>query len=213
MSARTGDGVDALVDHLVGRLPEGPPYYPADVVADVPDATRVAELVREQLLAVTHDELPYSIATQVTEWEWPRIRVEILVERDSQKGMVIGKGGAVLKQAGTAARSSSRPAPTSSCSSPSTRTGSTAPTASSGCTEIVLTDLSSWIVPAAVHENVTAVDNGVGAHAVAACMSSSSNTTDEPRHLAAHVRAGHVTGTSSSRSAVPAKRSRSSRSA
>jgi GTP-binding protein Era len=104
VSARTGAGVQALVDHLVSRLPEGPPYYPADVVADVPDATQVAELVREQLLSVTRDELPYSIATRVTEWEWPRIRVEILVERDSQKGMVIGKGGAVLKRAGTLAR-------------------------------------------------------------------------------------------------------------
>jgi GTPase len=104
VSARTGEGVGELVEHLVGRLPEGPAYYPSDVVADVPDATRVAELVREQLLAVTHDELPYSIATQVTEWEWPRIRVEILVERDSQKGMVIGKGGAVLKQVGIRAR-------------------------------------------------------------------------------------------------------------
>jgi GTP-binding protein Era len=104
ISARTGDGVDALVEHLLGRLPEGPAYYPPEIVADVPDATRVAELVREQLLAVTHDELPYSIATQVTEWEWPRIRVEILVERDSQKGMVIGKGGAVLKQVGIRAR-------------------------------------------------------------------------------------------------------------
>ncbi len=104
LSARTGDGVEALVDHLVARLPEGPRYYPDDVVSDVPDATHIAELVREQLLAVTRDELPYSIATRVTEWEWPRIRVEILVERDSQKGMVIGKGGAVLKQAGTLAR-------------------------------------------------------------------------------------------------------------
>jgi len=104
VSARTGDGVAALVDHLVERMPEGPAYYPADTVADLPDETRVAELVREQLLAVTHDELPYSIATQVTEWEWPRIRVEILVERDSQKGMVIGKGGAVLKQVGIRAR-------------------------------------------------------------------------------------------------------------
>jgi GTP-binding protein Era len=64
----------------------------------------VAELVREQLLAVTRDELPYSIATQVTEWEWPRIRVDIVVERDSQKGMVIGKGGQILKQAGERAR-------------------------------------------------------------------------------------------------------------
>ena len=104
VSARTGEGVPALVEHLVERMPEGPAYYPDDVVVDLPDATRVAELVREQLLAVTHDELPYSIATQVTEWEWPRIRVEILVERDSQKGMVIGKGGAVLKQVGTRVR-------------------------------------------------------------------------------------------------------------
>jgi GTP-binding protein Era len=104
VSARTGEGVDALVDHLVGRMPEGPPYYPDETVADIPDETRVAELVREQLLAVTRDELPYSIATRVTEWEWPRIRVEIVVERESQKGMVIGKGGTVLKRAGTAAR-------------------------------------------------------------------------------------------------------------
>ena len=64
----------------------------------------MAELVREQLLAVTREELPHSIATRVTEWEWPRIRVEILVERDSQKGIVIGKKGAVLKQVGIAVR-------------------------------------------------------------------------------------------------------------
>jgi GTP-binding protein Era len=64
----------------------------------------VAELVREQLLAVTHDELPHSIATRVTEWEWPRIRCEILVERDSQKGIVIGKKGAVLKEVGIRVR-------------------------------------------------------------------------------------------------------------
>jgi GTP-binding protein Era len=64
----------------------------------------VAELVREQLLAVAQQELPHSIATRVTEWEWPRIRCEILVERDSQKGIVIGKGGAVLKEVGTAVR-------------------------------------------------------------------------------------------------------------
>ncbi len=56
------------------------------------------------MLAATRDELPYSIATQVVEWEWPRIRVDIIVERDSQKGMVIGKGGSVLKKVGEAAR-------------------------------------------------------------------------------------------------------------
>jgi len=64
----------------------------------------VAELVREQLLAIVKEELPHSIATRVTEWEWPRVRCEILVERDSQKGIVIGKKGAVLKAVGTAAR-------------------------------------------------------------------------------------------------------------
>src|SRR5690606_11350134 len=102
VSARTGDGVDALVEHLVSRLPEGPRYFPEDMVTDVPEAFWVAELVREQLLAVTREELPHSITTRVTEWEWPRIRCEILVERESQKGMVIGKKGAVLKQVGTA---------------------------------------------------------------------------------------------------------------
>jgi GTP-binding protein Era len=104
VSARTGTGVDALVDEIVRRLPEGPAWYPEDTVTDVPEAFWVAELVREQLLAVTHDELPHSIATRVVEWEWPRIRVEILVERDSQKGIVIGRKGSVLKQVGTAVR-------------------------------------------------------------------------------------------------------------
>lgn len=104
LSARTGKGVAALVEHLSGRLPEGPLLYPDDIVSDLPEEAWVAELVREQLLAATRDELPYSIATRVTEWEWPRIRCEIIVERESQKGMVIGKGGAVLKQVGTAVR-------------------------------------------------------------------------------------------------------------
>jgi GTP-binding protein Era len=104
VSARTGEGVDPLVDHLVGRLPEGPRYYPDGMVTDVPEPFQVAELVREQLLAVTREELPHSIATRVTEWEWPVIRCEILVERDSQKGMAIGKGGKVLKQVGIAVR-------------------------------------------------------------------------------------------------------------
>jgi GTP-binding protein Era len=104
VSARTGDGIDALVEHLVTRMPEGPQYFPDDMVTDVPEAFWVAELVREQLLRRTHDELPHSIAARVTEWEWPRIRCEILVERDSQKGIVIGKGGQVLKEVGIAVR-------------------------------------------------------------------------------------------------------------
>ncbi len=104
VSARTGDGVEALVEHLVGRLPEGPQYFPDDMVTDVPEAFWVAELVREQLLRRTHDELPHSIAARVTEWDWPLIRCEILVERDSQKGIVIGKKGQVLKEVGIAVR-------------------------------------------------------------------------------------------------------------
>lgn len=104
LSARTGEGVAELVEVLVSRLPDGPAYYPEGMVTDVPEGRWVAELVREQLLAVARDELPHSIATRVVEWEWPRIRCEILVERESQKGIVIGRGGGVLKQVGTAVR-------------------------------------------------------------------------------------------------------------
>ncbi len=104
VSAVTGDGIAALVEELTARMPPGPAYFPDDEVSDLPDERWVAELVREQLLAVTRDELPYSIATQVTEWEWPRVRVDIVVERDSQKGMVIGKGGLILKRVGELAR-------------------------------------------------------------------------------------------------------------
>jgi GTP-binding protein Era len=104
VSASTGAGVEELVDHLISRLPEGPPLYPDDMVTDVPEAFWVAELVREQLLVVARDELPHSLACRVTEWEWPHVKCEIIVERDSQKGIVIGKGGAVLKQVGTKVR-------------------------------------------------------------------------------------------------------------
>ena len=104
VSGKSGQGVDAFVDHLVANMPEGPRYFPDDMVTDVPEAFHVAELVREQLLRRFGDELPYSIATRVTEWDWPRIRCEILVERDSQKGMVIGKGGLILKEVGIAVR-------------------------------------------------------------------------------------------------------------
>ncbi|MHB1853905.1 MAG: GTPase Era [Acidimicrobiales bacterium] len=104
VSAATGEGVPEMVESIIARLPAGPRYYPEDMVTDVPEAFWVAELVREQLLAATQEEVPHSIACRVTEWEWPRIRVEILVERDSQKGIVIGRQGAVLKAVGTAVR-------------------------------------------------------------------------------------------------------------
>ncbi|NQY55060.1 MAG: GTPase Era [Ilumatobacteraceae bacterium] len=104
VSARTGEGLDTLVDELTQRLSPGPLYFPSEAVSDTPEEQMVAELVREQLLAETSQELPYSIATRVTEWEWPRIRVEVIVERESQKGMVIGKGGQVLKRVGQQVR-------------------------------------------------------------------------------------------------------------
>ena len=105
VSGRTGEGVPALVDHLESRLAEGPAFFPADQITDLPEPWFVAELVREQLLSKFHDELPYSIATRVTEWDLPRIRCEIHVERESQKGMGIGRNGDVLKQVGIAVRS------------------------------------------------------------------------------------------------------------
>ena len=104
ISSRTGEGIPAFRDALVAHMPVGPWFYPATTTRESPDETWVADLVREQLLAVTRDELPHSVATQVTEWDWPRIRCEIIVERDSQKPIVIGSGGAVLKQVGTRVR-------------------------------------------------------------------------------------------------------------
>jgi GTP-binding protein Era len=104
LSAKTGDGTEALIQHLIGRLPDDVQYFPDDMVTDVAEAFWVAELVREQLLRRTHDELPHSIAARVTEWDPPFIRCEILVERDSQKGIVIGKKGQVLKEVGIAVR-------------------------------------------------------------------------------------------------------------
>jgi GTP-binding protein Era len=113
VSARTADGVDLLVGELEARLPEGPHYYPDDVVTDQPESFLAAELLREQLLAVAREELPHSIAVNTEDIEERRtssgepllaVRVIVRVERESQKGIVIGKGGAVLKAAGTAAR-------------------------------------------------------------------------------------------------------------
>ncbi len=104
VSGRTGEGVETLVDHLVARLPTGPPLYGADATSDTTQAVWVAELVRERLLETARDELPHSIATRVTDWDWPHIRCEIVVERPSQKAIVIGRGGSRLKSVGIAVR-------------------------------------------------------------------------------------------------------------
>jgi len=112
LSALTGDGVDALLGEIESRLPEGPGYYPDGTVTDQPETFVAAEIVREKLLAVVRDELPHSITVSVEELEDAddpgdeilRLRADITVERDSQRGIVIGRGGGVLRDAGTAAR-------------------------------------------------------------------------------------------------------------
>ena len=109
LSARTGDGVDLLRDLVVARMPEGPQYYPPGMTSDQPPPVFVAELVREKLLSRTREEVPHSIAVVTEDYEERddgllEIRSTIYVERDSQKGIVIGKGGDTIKAVGTAAR-------------------------------------------------------------------------------------------------------------
>ena len=111
ISARTGKGVDGLLTALVGHLPEGPLYYPPDAVTDQPEAQIIAELIREKVLEFTHEEVPHSVAVVVEEiirrneaGEDVEIDAVIYVERDSQKGIVIGKGGKMLKEVGIRAR-------------------------------------------------------------------------------------------------------------
>lgn len=96
VSAKTGEGVGELLTHLRSLMPEGPLLYPPDSVEDVGRGEWIAELVREELLGMTRDEVPYSIATRVAEESADEVSVEIVVERDSQKGIVIGKNGGVL---------------------------------------------------------------------------------------------------------------------
>jgi GTP-binding protein Era len=108
VSAKTGRGVGVLLDLLVESLPQGPAYYPTDAVTDQPLEVRLAEIVREKALAVTRQEVPHSIAVVVEELEesdaLTKIHASLIVERDSQKGIVIGKGGETLKKIGSRAR-------------------------------------------------------------------------------------------------------------
>jgi GTP-binding protein Era len=108
VSALTGENVDVLVSRLLAHLPEGAPLYPEDFLTDLPERFFVAEMVREKILRMTRDELPYSTGVVVDSFqEGPdivRIEASIFVERDTQKAIVIGKGGSMLKAIGTAAR-------------------------------------------------------------------------------------------------------------
>jgi GTP-binding protein Era len=111
VSATTGGQVDVLIDVLVAQLPPGPAFYPDGELTDEPEEVLMAELIREAALEGVHDELPHSLAVVIDEVS-PRegrddlidVHAILYVERDSQKGIVIGKGGARLREVGTAAR-------------------------------------------------------------------------------------------------------------
>ena len=110
VSALTGDGLDQLEGELLAALPEGQPLFPEDVVTDQPERTFVAEIVREKLFINTRREVPYSSAVLIDAWEEFEeqnridIAATIIVDRASQKGIVIGRGGAMIKKIGTEAR-------------------------------------------------------------------------------------------------------------
>jgi GTPase len=110
ISATEGTYCDRLLEMIVGKLPEHPPFFPADATSDQPETFYVAEMIREKVFHLTHQEVPYAVAVRVeelTERENPAclyIRATVFVEQESQKGILIGKRGAMLKQIGTAAR-------------------------------------------------------------------------------------------------------------
>jgi GTP-binding protein Era len=108
ISARTGDGVETLVMHLASLLPPSPFYFPPDEISDQPESVLLAELVREQVLKRTRQELPHSVEVHVEEIEERgeviTVRALVWVETESQKGIVIGSGGRMIKAIGTAAR-------------------------------------------------------------------------------------------------------------
>jgi GTP-binding protein Era len=108
LSAETGEGLDRLRDHIVRRLPEGPEYFPPDHITDQPARFLAAELIREKILLATRQEVPHATTVVIEKWEETptivKIYASIIVEREGQKGIVIGQKGAMLKQIGTLAR-------------------------------------------------------------------------------------------------------------
>lgn len=109
VSAKTGDGVDALEERIVALLPESPPFFPPDEFTDQTERAMAAELVREQVLRLTRQEVPHGVAVVVERYEErgedrASIEATIYVERDSQKGIIIGAGGKMLKSIGQSAR-------------------------------------------------------------------------------------------------------------
>jgi len=110
ISALDGTNCDRLLGRIVAAMPEHPPFFPADATSDLPETFWIAEVVREKIFHLTRDEVPYAVAVRVDEFtersrpERLDIRATVFVEQDSQKGILIGRGGAMLKQIGIAAR-------------------------------------------------------------------------------------------------------------
>ncbi len=108
ISALKGDGVDKVIEKIMQYLPEGPKYYPDDIVTDQLERFLVAEIIREKVMLATEDEVPYAVAVEVVQWEEKKeiivIGANIYVEKDSQKGIIIGKRGERLKSIGSLAR-------------------------------------------------------------------------------------------------------------
>ncbi|MBW2062269.1 MAG: GTPase Era [Deltaproteobacteria bacterium] len=109
ISALTGEGLPVLLEEIVKQLPEGPEYYPPDTITDQPERFIAAEMIREQVFNLTRQEIPYSTAVTIEEFnedrsDLVRIKAVIHVERNSQKGIIIGKKGEMLKRIGSAAR-------------------------------------------------------------------------------------------------------------
>jgi GTPase len=104
VSAKTGDGVSELRDDLVSLLPEGPRYFPAEQRTDLPAEAQIAELIREKALAVTRDEVPHAITVDVQQIDDRSVTADVLVETESQKQIVIGRGGSMIREIGTRAR-------------------------------------------------------------------------------------------------------------
>ena len=109
ISARKGTGVPALVEHLVELVPEGPFLYPPEDHTDLPESVRLAELVCEQVLRRTREELPHAVEVEVSDIEWRddgllMVRAQVWAETESQKAILVGAGGRMIKAIGTAAR-------------------------------------------------------------------------------------------------------------
>jgi GTP-binding protein Era len=104
VSAKTGEGIPALREELVSLLPEGPLYFEREQRTDLPVEVQIAELVREQALRLTKDEVPHAITVEVQEIEEKLVQADVLVETESQKQIVVGKGGAMIREIGKRAR-------------------------------------------------------------------------------------------------------------